>query len=86
MVQNLPFHLMQLFIGETGRRLGERFREHLQDVERNCKDAPKPIARHFNPPILFLQTHDSLWHFSTPWQQRNPQNFMTKIHLPDRHS
>ena len=37
-------------MGETGRRLGDRFREHLRDVERNNKDASKPVARHFNLP------------------------------------
>ena len=35
---------------ETGRRLGDRFREHLRDVERNNKDASKPAANHFNLP------------------------------------
>ena len=36
-------------IGETGR-LGDRFRDHLRDVERNDKDASKPVARHLNLP------------------------------------
>ena len=27
----------KLYIGETGRRLGDRFREHLRDVEKNDK-------------------------------------------------
>ena len=40
----------KICIGETGRRLGDRFREHLRDVERNDKDASKPVARHFNLP------------------------------------
>ena len=43
----------KIYIGETGRRLGDRFREHLLcllDVERNDKDASKPVARHFNLP------------------------------------
>ena len=40
----------KLYIGETGRRLGDRFREHLRDVERNDKDASKPVARYFNLP------------------------------------
>ena len=40
----------KLYIGETGRRLGDRFREHLCDVEKNDKDASKPVARHFNLP------------------------------------
>ena len=41
----------KLYIGETGRRLGDRFREHLRDVEKDVdKDASKPVARHFNLP------------------------------------
>ena len=40
----------KIYIGQTGRRLGDRFREHLRDVERNDKDASKPVARHFNLP------------------------------------
>ena len=40
----------KLYIGETGRRLGDRFREHLRDVEKNDKDSSKPVARHFNLP------------------------------------
>ena len=40
----------KLYIGETARRLGDRFREHLRDVEKNDKDASKPVARHFNLP------------------------------------
>ena len=40
----------KLYIGETGRRLGDRFREHLRDVEKNDKDASKPVARQFNLP------------------------------------
>ena len=34
-----------IYIGETGRRIGDRFREHLRDVERNDKDASKPDER-----------------------------------------
>ena len=40
---------------ETGRRLGDRFREHLRDVERNDKDASKPVATHFNLPSYSKQ-------------------------------
>ena len=40
----------KIYIGETGRRLGDSFHEHLQDVGRNDKDASKPVARHFNLP------------------------------------
>ena len=42
--------MQKIYIGETGRRLGDRFREHLRDVEINDKDASKPVARHFNLP------------------------------------
>ena len=45
----------KLHMGETGRRLGDRFREHLHDVERNDSDASKPVARHFNLPNHSLQ-------------------------------
>ena len=38
----------KLYIGETGRRLGDRFREHLRDVEKDDKNASKLVARHFN--------------------------------------
>ena len=38
------------YIGETERRLGDCFCEHLRDVERNDKDASKPVAQHFNLP------------------------------------
>ena len=43
-----------LYIGETGRRLGDRFREHLRDVEKDDKNASKyePVARHFKRPII----------------------------------
>ena len=40
----------KIYIGETGWRLGDRFREHLRDVQRNDRDASKPDARHFNLP------------------------------------
>ena len=40
----------KLYIGETGSRLGDRFREHPRDVEKDDKDASKPVARHFNLP------------------------------------
>jgi hypothetical protein len=35
-----------LYIGETGRRLGDRFRDHLYDIRK--KDLTKPVSRHFN--------------------------------------
>ena len=39
----------KIYIGETGRRLADRFREHLRDAEQNT-DASKPVSRHFNLP------------------------------------
>ena len=42
--------VLLLHMCETGRRLGDRFREHLRDVERNDKDASKLVARHLNLP------------------------------------
>ena len=35
--------------------LGDRFREHLRDVEKNDKDASKPVARYFNLPNYFKE-------------------------------
>ena len=40
----------KLYIGETGRREGDRFREHLPDAEKDDKNASKPVARHLNLP------------------------------------
>ena len=40
----------KIYIGETGRRLADRFREHLRDVEKNNTDTSKPVARLFNLP------------------------------------
>ena len=40
----------KIYIGETGRRLADRFREHLRDVEKHDTDASKPVACHFNLP------------------------------------
>ena len=40
----------KIYIGETRRRLVDRFREHLRDVEKNMTDASKPVAHHFNLP------------------------------------
>ena len=39
-------HCSQLYIGETGRRLGDRVRDHLYDIRKN--DPSKPVSRHFN--------------------------------------
>ena len=39
-----------LYIGGTGRQLGDQFQELLRQVERNDKDASKPVTRHINLP------------------------------------
>ena len=54
----------KIYIGETGRRLGDRFREHLRDVEINDKDASKPVARHFNLPNHPVESLTSVLHSS----------------------
>ena len=41
------------YIGETGRRLADRFRERPRDVEKNHTDASKPVARYCNLPNHF---------------------------------
>ena len=48
-------HCEKLHIGEAGRRLGDRFRKHLRDVERNDKEASKPVASHFHLPNNSMQ-------------------------------
>ena len=40
----------KLYIGDKGRRLGDRFREHLRDVEKDDNNSSIPVARHFNLP------------------------------------
>ena len=75
----------KLYIGETGRRLGDRFREHLRDVEKNDKDASKPVARHFNLPN-HSKKHMAICglslHLGTT---ESPRESGTKIHLSNRH-
>ena len=75
----------KLYIGETGRRLGDRFREHLRDVERNGKDSSKPVARHFNLPNHSKQRMAVCGLLLTSRQFRKPQNTRKKIYLPYRH-
>ena len=75
---NCTYH-KNLYIGETGRRLGDRFRKYLRDVERNDKDASKPVARHF-----ILPNHSKKRPFPTTFGK--PQTSRTKIYLRSRHS
>ena len=61
----------QLYIGETGRRLGDRFREHLLDVKNNSQDVSKPVARHFNQPG---HSHNNMKIFSLSLHQGNTES------------
>ena len=47
--------------GGDARRFG--IREHLRDVEKDDKDASKPVARHFNLPN-HSKEHMSIWGLS----------------------
>ena len=38
-------YFIKLYIGGTRRRLGDRFRELLRNLDRNDKDASKPVAK-----------------------------------------
>jgi len=40
----------KLYIGETGRQLGDRFREQLRDVEKDNQNSSKLVERHLNLP------------------------------------
>ena len=65
------------------QKLGDRFREHLRDVEGNDKDASKPVARHFNLPnhsrqymtICGLSLHQG----NTESRKNLEQNFIFQI-------
>ena len=38
----------EMFGDQTPSNIGDRFREHLRDVEKDDQNASKPVARHFN--------------------------------------
>ena len=66
--------------------VGDRFREHLRDVEKDDKDASKPVARHFNLPnhskehmsICGLSLHQGTTVSRKNLEQRVWQNEMPK--------
>ena len=70
------------YIGETGRGLTDRFREHLRGVEKNDTDASKPVA-HFNLPnhshhnmtICGLSLH----HWNTESRKNLEQKFIFQL-------
>ena len=47
--------LQKVIYRRKGRRLGDRFREPLRDVEKDDKNASKPVVRHFNLPNHSMQ-------------------------------
>ena len=75
----------KLYIGETRRRQGDRFQEHLRDVERNDTDASKPVARYSNLPN-HSKHHIAVFGVSpTSRQFGKPKNSRINIYLPNRH-
>ena len=71
------------YIGETGRRLADRFREHLRVVEKNDTDASKPVARPFH---LLNHSHHimticslSLHHGNTEIPKNLEQKFIFRL-------
>ena len=65
------YDFQRLYIGETGRRLGDRFREHLLDVKNNSQDVSKPVARHFNQPG---HSHNNMKIFGLSLHQGNTES------------
>ena len=78
----------KLYISETGRRLGDRFRAH--DVEGNDKDISKPVAKH----LISLIVPCSIWmavfglslHLSSSGSRKAlEQNFLSQTGTLNRH-
>ena len=63
----------KIYIDETGRKLANLFREHLQDVQKNDTYASKPVARHYNLPNY---SHHNMT--ITPREHRKPQQITNK--------
>ena len=56
----------KIYIGKTGRRQGDCFCKHLWDIERNDKDASKPILSNISISLIILANIRWLWPFPTP--------------------
>ena len=73
----------KIYKGETGRRLVDRFREHLRDAEQNNTDVSKPVARHFNLPNHSHHNMNicglSLHHGSTESRQNIEQKLIFQL-------
>ena len=76
----------KLYIGETGRRQGDQFWEHLHNVERNDKDASKPVVRQKSHCNLSLHLSSSKAIRKASKQFESRKNFRTKIYLSNRQS
>ena len=76
----------KLYIGETGRRQGDQFWEHLHNVERNDKDASKPVVRQKSHCSLSLHLSSSKAIRKASKQFESRKNFRTKIYLSNRQS
>ena len=63
----------------TGRRLGDRFREHLRDAERDDKNASKLIAGHFNLPNYSKQHMAGSGHYLHQGSKEGPNSLEQKI-------
>ena len=80
----------KLYIGETGRWLGDRFCEHLPDLEKDNKNTSKPVTRHLNLPnhskqhmaVCGLSLHQG----SAESRKTLEQKFIFQIHTLNRHS
>ena len=74
-----------IHIDETGRRLGDRFREHLRDVKRYGTDAStsKPVARLFSLPDHSYKhmpvCDSSLHHGNTETHKTLQQKLFSKL-------
>ena len=77
----------KLYIGETGRRLGDQFREHLRDVGRDDKDASKPVARLSLIILINKWQFASFLYIQAVWRaaKRQNKNLSSKSALSPRY-
>ena len=73
----------KIYIGKTGRRLADSFREYLRDINKNDTDASKPVARHFNLPNHSHHNMTicglSLYHGNTESRKSLEQEFIFQL-------
>ena len=58
----------KFYIGETGRRLGDRLRNTLKllGVEKDDRNVSKPVTGHFNPQIIHSNIYMTVFGLSLP--------------------